>query len=48
MKSSKYKYKDVYCISLKPIENATYAEEEELGDEEEAYAEAYEDDNYSI
>jgi hypothetical protein len=48
MKSSKYKYKDVYCISLKPIENATYEEEEEIG---EAYAEAYaeeDDDNYSV
>jgi hypothetical protein len=32
MKSSKYKYKDIYCISLKPIENATYAEEEETNE----------------
>ena len=31
MNTNKYKYKEIYCISLQPIKNAIYVEEEEVG-----------------
>ena len=34
MNSSKYKYKNIYCISLPPIENATYFEVETSDDDD--------------
>jgi hypothetical protein len=31
MNTNKYKYKEIYCISLQAITNAVYVEEEEVG-----------------
>jgi hypothetical protein len=31
MNTNKYKYKEIYCISLQAIKNAIYVEEEEVG-----------------
>ena len=43
MNANKYKYKDIYCISLQPIENAIYITKE---DDIEDIEEIYEDDEY--
>lgn len=44
LNANKYKYNDVYCVSLPPIKNATYYEEEYYDEENDIYEDDDEDD----